>query len=226
MFKINIGTKDGSTYKLETEAEALIGKSLHEKVEGKDVSPDLEGYEFEITGASDKAGFTAIKDVEGIGLKKILLTFGKAFKKRPKKEGKRKRSENNPKGLRMRKTVCGKVISPEIIQINLKLIKQGNKKLSEIFPDQNKMQATESPTSPKQSEDSSTKPEPEVKPEEQKPAEKSQEKIEEKPIKESTPEISEPKEEVTKSKEKSQDKEIAQPDKEPTSGEPVEEKKE
>ena len=90
MFKINISSKDGKTYKIETEAESLIDKKLHDKIEGKEISSDLEGYEFEITGASDKAGFTVIKGVPGIGLKKILLTYGKAMKKRPKKEGKKK----------------------------------------------------------------------------------------------------------------------------------------
>jgi len=145
-FKINIGTKEGNTYKLEAEAEELVGKVLHDKVEGKDVSPDLAGYEFEITGASDKAGLTAMENVEGIGLKKVLLTYGKGMKKRPKKEGKKKRSNNKPKGLRLRKTVRGKTISPAIIQINLKLLKEGNKKLSEIFPDQNKKPEPEAKT--------------------------------------------------------------------------------
>jgi hypothetical protein len=37
----------------------------------------------------------------------------------------------------MRKTVRGKVISPVIVQINLKILKEGHKKLSEIFPEQN-----------------------------------------------------------------------------------------
>lgn len=138
MFKINIAEKSGKTYKLETEAEALLEKALHDKVEGREISPELEGYEFEIRGASDKAGFTAMKEVEGIGLKKILLTYGKAMHKRPKKEGKRKVSNPTPKGLRLRKTVRGKIISPAIIQINLTILKEGSKKLSEIFPEQNK----------------------------------------------------------------------------------------
>lgn len=138
MFKINISEKTGKTYKLEVEAEAILEKSLHDKVDGKDISPDLEGYEFEITGASDKSGFTAMKDVEGFGKKKVLLTYGKAMKKRPRREGKRKLTTPTPKGLRLRKTVRGKVISSEIIQINLKTLKEGNKKLSEVFPDQNK----------------------------------------------------------------------------------------
>lgn len=138
VFKINIGTKEGETYHLESESEGLIEKELHNKIQGKDISPDLEGYEFEITGASDKSGFTAMKEVEGIGLKKVLLTYGKGMKKRPKKEGKKKRSKNKPKGLRLRKTVRGKVISDTISQINLKILKQGKNKLEEIFPDQNK----------------------------------------------------------------------------------------
>jgi small subunit ribosomal protein S6e len=145
-FKINIGTKEGSTYKLESETEELVGKALHDKIEGKDISPDLEGYEFEITGASDKSGFTAMKEIEGIGLKKMLLTWGKAMKNRPKKEGKKKRSKNRPKGLRLRKTVRGKVISPAIVQINLKILKDGGKKLAEIFPEQNKKAEPEQKT--------------------------------------------------------------------------------
>lgn len=138
MFKINIADKSGKTFKLELETEEFIGKALHDKVDGKELLPSLSGYEFEISGASDKAGFTAMKDVPGIGLKKVLLTYGKAMKRRPRKEGKKKRSNPTPKGLRLRKTVRGQVISPEITQINLKILKAGTKSLSEVFPDQNK----------------------------------------------------------------------------------------
>jgi len=134
-FKINIGTKEGKTYKFETESEGLVGKSLGDKFSGKDLSKDFEGYEFEITGTSDKSGFTSMKEVEGIGLKKLLLNYGKAMHKRSKREGKRKRSNPTPNGLRLRKTVRGKVISTAITQINLKLIKEGSKKLKEMFPE-------------------------------------------------------------------------------------------
>lgn len=135
-FKINISTKEGKTYKLEVGGDSLVDKELHDKIDGKLVSPDLEGYEFEITGASDKAGFTALKNVEGVGLRKVFLKYGKGFKKRPKLEGKKKRSNISPKGLKLRKTVRGKVISQDIVQINLKVLKEGSKKLSEVFPDQ------------------------------------------------------------------------------------------
>lgn len=142
-FKINISTSSGKTYKLEAEAPGLLEKELGDKIKGEKISSELTGYEFEITGASDKSGFTAIKEVEGFGLKKVLLNYGKAMKRRPKKEGKKKHSDIRPKGLRLRKTVRGRIISEAISQINLKLIKEGNKKLSEIFPDQNKSPETQ-----------------------------------------------------------------------------------
>ena len=132
-FKINIGDKSGKTYKLEADAPALIDKELKSIIQGKDINSDLEGYEFEISGASDNAGFPALEKVEGIGLKRILLTYGKGMKKRPKYEGKKKRNNNRPKGLRLRKGVRGKVISEAITQINLKVVKAGNKPLEEIF---------------------------------------------------------------------------------------------
>jgi len=133
VFKINIGTKSGKTYKLETEAISLVGKKLNDKIQGIEISPDLEGYEFEIMGTSDKSGFTSIAKVEGIGMKKILLTYGKAMKRNPRKEGKKKVGRTRPSGLRLRKTVRGNTISEDIRQINLKIIKDGSKKLEDIF---------------------------------------------------------------------------------------------
>ncbi len=183
-FKINIAEKTGKTYKLELESEELLGKKLHEKIPGKELLADLEGYEFEIAGASDKAGFAAHEDVPGIGLKKILLSYGKAMKKRPRREGKMKVSNPTPKGLRLRKTARGNTISPAITQINLKILKEGKKKLSEIFSSQNKPKepekkpeeakkpAEEAGTEPKQEK----KTEQETKPEETKENPKEEEK--------------------------------------------------
>ncbi|MDD5012410.1 MAG: S6e family ribosomal protein [Candidatus Nanoarchaeia archaeon] len=150
VFKINIAEKNGKTYHLELESEELMGKELHDKLEGKDISTDLSGYEFEITGASDTSGFTSMENVEGTGLKKLLLSYGKGMHRRPRREGKKKVSNFTPKGLRLRKTVRGKVISPAIVQINLKILKEGGKKLSEVFPDQNqpKEKKAEAPNQP------------------------------------------------------------------------------
>jgi len=125
-FKLNIATKDGKTFKMETESEALIDRALGEVVEGSDISADFQGYELKIAGASDKAGLPARAEVPGTALKGLLLSYGKGM------------WESRPKGLRRRKTVRGKVISKDIVQINFVVVKQGGKSLSEIFPEQNK----------------------------------------------------------------------------------------
>ncbi len=132
-FRFNISEKSGKTYKIETEAPALIGKELGDTIRGIEISPDLEGYEFEICGGSDKAGIPMLNQIDGFGLKRVLLSYEKGMKKRPKKELKKKRSKNKPKGLRLRKTVRGKSISENILQLNLKVLKEGAKKLSDMF---------------------------------------------------------------------------------------------
>lgn len=130
VFKINIGAKSGKTYKLEAEALSLNDKQLGDTVDGIEISPDLEGYKLEITGASDKSGFPALKEIKGFNAKKALLTYGIGLHKKPKGE---KKIGSKPKGLRLRKSVRGNIISPAIVQINTKVIKEGAKKLEEIF---------------------------------------------------------------------------------------------
>ncbi|MEM4325955.1 MAG: S6e family ribosomal protein [Candidatus Pacearchaeota archaeon] len=136
--KINISEKSGKTYKLETDTEVFFGKALKDKILGEEIINELEGYEFEISGASDTAGFTYHEGVPGLGLKKVLLTYGKGMKKRPRRGGKKKISNPKPKGLRLRKSVRGRVLSQDISQINLKVIKEGKRPLAEVFPNQNK----------------------------------------------------------------------------------------
>lgn len=185
-FKINISDKTGKTYKVELETENLVGKSLHDKISGKDILPDLNGYELEITGASDNSGFPAMKNVSGIGLKRELLTYGTGMKKRPRKEGKKKRSTPKPKGLRLRKTVRGEVISPAITQINMKVLKEGGKKLSEIFESKKESEGEKSDKEKSPEKSDSTKPEEKEKKKEveKEPQEKEESKENEKKNKE------------------------------------------
>ena len=124
-FKLNIAEK-GKAWRLHAETPELMGKSIGDKINGAEINADFSGYEFEITGASDIAGFPSSRNVEGVGLKKLLLKKGWGMR------------ESFPQGLRRRKTVRGKVITEKIIQINLNTIKEGKKSLAEIFPDQNK----------------------------------------------------------------------------------------
>ena len=86
---------------------------------------EFEGYEFEIRGGTDFAGLPLDKNAEGVGLKRILLKKGWGMK-------------DSRKGVRIRKTVRGKVIWEKVMQINVAVVKYGAKKLEEIFPDQNK----------------------------------------------------------------------------------------
>jgi len=123
-FKLNISEK-GKSWKLDIDDEIFVGKVLGDVVKGEEIKPELEGYELKITGGSDTAGFPISKDVEGLGLKSVLLKKGWGMK-------------TSGKGLRLRKTVRGKVISNAISQINLDVVKSGKKALHEIFPEQNK----------------------------------------------------------------------------------------
>ncbi|MEA3329297.1 MAG: S6e family ribosomal protein [Nanoarchaeota archaeon] len=119
-FKINISDK-GKTYKIELESEEFVGKKIGDKLSGNEVSQDLTGYELQITGTSDKSGFAGKPDVEGIGLKRVLLTKGPFLKRVPHK------------GFRRKKTVRGNQISLDTVQINMKVVKEGGKKIEDIF---------------------------------------------------------------------------------------------
>jgi len=128
-FKINISHK-GKTFKVETEEESLVGRSIGETIDGKEISTDLDGYELEITGTSDKAGFCGMPDLVGPNLKKVLLGYGRGMRKKPKGL---KKVNRRPKGLRIRKTVRGKEISANTVQINTKVLKEGHKKFEGLI---------------------------------------------------------------------------------------------
>ena len=129
MVKVIIGHK-GKAWRFEVGNEIVLGRVVGDKITGKDIKPELDGYDFEITGGSDDAGFPLSKNVEGLGLRRVLLTKGFGMRERNR-------------GLRKRKTVRGKVISDKISQINMKVVNEGNKKLEEIFADQNKVEVKE-----------------------------------------------------------------------------------
>ena len=99
----------------------MIGKKIGDKVEGKDISGELSGYELEIKGTSDSAGFPGKSDIEGSALRKILLTKGPFLKRVPHK------------GFRRKKTVRGNQISIKTVQVNTFVAKQVGEKLDEIF---------------------------------------------------------------------------------------------
>ncbi|AEC52140.1 30S ribosomal protein S6e [Pyrococcus sp. NA2] len=99
-------------------AEKLIGKKIGDQIPVKELGIDLkalfgkdfpEDVKMEIRGGTDKDGFPMRPDVHGPRRVRILLSKGPGF--RPKEKGERRK-----------KTVRGNTISPEIVQVNVKLI--------------------------------------------------------------------------------------------------------
>ncbi|AKG92539.1 Ribosomal protein S6E {S10} [Geoglobus ahangari] len=103
-------------------ANKLIGKEVGDVINGTivELPPD---YELQITGGSDKDGFPIRPDIPGPVRKRILLSGGVGY--RPKE-----------KGIRKKKMVRGRVITRDIVQINMKVVKHGKVPLGEYFKSQ------------------------------------------------------------------------------------------
>ena len=132
-FKLCISDpSSGKTFQKEVKenfAMPFVGLNIGEAIKGD--SFELNGYEFMITGGSDYCGFPMRKGI--LGLRKSLVIYGgTGFR-------------GDAKGIKRRKTVCGHKIHERISQINLKVLKQGPKKLAEIFgvPDEAKKEVKE-----------------------------------------------------------------------------------
>ena len=121
-FKLNIADpKEKKCYKAEVkenQAAAFIGLNVGEKIDGNKVG--IDGYEFEITGGMDYCGFPMRHGILG-ERKRITMYRGVGFK-------------GGLKGIKKRRTVCGHKINERISALNLKVLKYGSKKLSEMFP--------------------------------------------------------------------------------------------
>lgn len=135
-FKFEIANpKTGKTYHFELSDEStkekFFGKKIGDRFDGDLLDSKFSGYEFEITGLSDKQGFPALPSLKGTARTKILLSYGIGMR------------QKRPKGLRKKKTVRHNTIAADIVQINIKVIKQGDKDLDEIF---GKKQPTEQQT--------------------------------------------------------------------------------
>ncbi len=110
----------GKTYQKEVKdnlTRPFIGLNIGETIKGDSI--EMSGYEFQITGGSDYCGFPMRRGILGLR-KKITVLGGVGFR-------------GGAKGIKRRKTVCGHKIHEKISQINLKVIKQGSKKLNEVF---------------------------------------------------------------------------------------------
>jgi len=123
-YKLVIGTKEGKSVQKEVkspEADAFSKRSIGDKVKGDDCG--FPGYEFEITGGSDKCGFPMRKGIQA-ARKKVFIGKSVGF------SGKT-RTDKKQNGLFRKKTVCGERVTSIIIQVNLKVVKSGPQPLIE-----------------------------------------------------------------------------------------------
>ena len=126
-FKVVVNdTKSGKSYQIPVSghhANSLIGKKIGDEVDGIFIS--LPGYKLQITGGTDKDGFTMRQDLPGITRRKILLSDGMGF------------HEIEP-GMRKKKSMRGNTIGQDIVQINMKVTKHSSKSINSLLKSEEK----------------------------------------------------------------------------------------
>jgi len=96
----------------------MIGKSTGGEIDG--AAMGLSGYKLKITGGSDSDGIPMRPDIPEGTRRKILVSGGTGFKPtRP--------------GVRKRKTVRGRVVTTDIVQVNAVVVKKGKKPLNSLL---------------------------------------------------------------------------------------------
>ena len=110
--------KTGKSYNKSLSADESLTLSSKKLGEEIDLSfMGLDGYSAIMSGGSYMTGTPMRKEIEGIGLKKILIEKG----------------VGNKEGIRRRKSVAGNTVSQFTSQVNLKITKYGQKMLDEAL---------------------------------------------------------------------------------------------
>lgn len=111
--------KSGKSYQKivkDADAKRFLSLKIGDVVKGEIVN--FAGYEFEITGGSDFAGFPMRKDLPGTLRSKILAVSGVGMNK-------------SGKGIKQRKTMAGNTVYENTSQLNVKVVKYGKAPLEE-----------------------------------------------------------------------------------------------
>ena len=121
-FKVVVNDiKSGKSHQVEVSghhANSLIGKKIGDEVDGIFIS--LPGYKLQITGGTDKDGFSMRPDLPGSGRRNLLLSDGKGF-------------HEIRDGMRKKKSIRGNTISQDIVQINMKVIKHSSRSIDQLL---------------------------------------------------------------------------------------------
>lgn len=80
----------------------------------------MPGYKLIITGGSDRDGFPMRPEIPGSRRRAILVTEGVGF-------------HTKDRGVRRRRSLRGNAISPETLQLNLKVVSRGPKPIEEAL---------------------------------------------------------------------------------------------
>lgn len=113
--------EEGRAYQVEPEESQfnrIIGREIGDQIDGDLMG--LSGYEFEITGGSDAEGFPMRSGIRGRGRSRILLKSGTGYN--PTADGERRR-----KGVR------GRIVSDNIVQLNVKIVKKGSEPMDKLL---------------------------------------------------------------------------------------------
>ena len=114
----------------------FLGKKIEDSVDGMFVGDGeivLNGYKLEITGGSDITGRPMRPDLDGSGVKAVLITAGIGYKGKKFVNKNSKEYRYKYDGLRRRRNLRGNVISQDTRQINLKVVESGKGSLAAII---------------------------------------------------------------------------------------------
>lgn len=146
----------------EKKAGSLVGSKIGDEFDANPLG--LKGYKLKITGGSDKDGFPMRYDAHGTGRPKILLSTGPGYRRKEK-------------GIKTRRRVRGNVITPDIVQVNAKIIKKGKVPIDKFLGSAEEEEAEpEAGEAGKKEEQGKKKPEEKVREKESKSAEVSEKK--------------------------------------------------
>ncbi len=124
------------------DADRLFGKKIGDIIKGELIN--LAGFEFKITGGSDKQGFPMRADVHGTKRVRALLSQGPGIKIKRK-------------GERKRKSIRGNQIADDIAQINLKVVKEGSKPVGIVLGKEGEEKPEEKESAKKEEGDAGNK---------------------------------------------------------------------
>jgi small subunit ribosomal protein S6e len=98
-------------------ANSLLGKKVGDEIDG--IFVGLPGYRLRITGGTDKDGFPMRPDIPGPSRRKVLIARSIGYL--PEREG-----------VRARRTLRGNAVSPDVVQINMKVVAAGPRPIADL----------------------------------------------------------------------------------------------